>query len=118
MERRQEHPRLEVEIEVQYRTAQEFLSAYSRNLSGGGIFVWTPEPLPPNHAVHLRFSLPGIADCFEVSGVVVWSNPGSSRSFLPPGMGVRFVDLDPRSRELINEFVKSKSPSPRLEKGR
>lgn len=118
MERRQEHPRTEVEIEVQYRTEQEFLSAYSRNISGGGIFVWTPQPLPPNHAVHLRFSLPGIAHPFEVSGIVVWSNPGSSRSFLPSGMGIKFVDLDPRSRELIDEFVKIKSSSPTLEKGR
>jgi len=118
MERRQELPRTEVEVEVQYQTEQEFLSAYSRNISGGGIFVWTPQPLPPNHAVRLRFSLPGIAHRFEVSGIVVWSNPGSGRSFLPSGMGIKFVDLDPRCREFIDEFVKTRPPSPMPERGR
>jgi hypothetical protein len=31
-------PRAEVELEVHYRTAQEFTAAYVRNISGGGIF--------------------------------------------------------------------------------
>jgi len=118
MQERREEPRVEVDIEVRYRTAQEFLSAYSRNISGGGIFVRTPQPLPLNHGVRLRFTLPGIVHRFEVSGIVVWSNPGSSRSSLPSGMGIKLVDLDPHSRELIAEFIKAQSPGPTPEKER
>jgi type IV pilus assembly protein PilZ len=118
MQERREEPRVDVDIEVRYRTAQEFLSAYARNISGGGIFVRTPQPLPLNHSVRLRFTLPGIAHRFEVKGIVVWSNPASSRSSLPSGMGIKLVDLDPHSRGLIAEFVKAKFPAPSSERER
>lgn len=117
MQERREEPRAEVEIEVHYRTTQEFLSAYARNISGGGIFVRSAQPLPLNHAVRLRFTLPGISHRFDVSGIVVWSNPGSGRSSLPSGMGIKLLDLDPQSRGIIAEFVKTKSPAPASEKG-
>jgi uncharacterized protein (TIGR02266 family) len=112
MQERREEPRVEAEIEVRYRTAQEFLSSYSLNISGGGIFVRTSEPLSLNRVVRLRFMLPGISHCFDVSGIVVWSNPGSSRSSLPPGMGIKLVDLDPHSKHLLAEFIKAKSIAP------
>ncbi len=111
-----EEPRAEVEFEVNYRTAQEFVSAYSRNISGGGIFIKTQHPLPLNQTVRLRFTLPGIAHRFQTGGIVVWSNPVSSRSFLPSGMGIKFHDLDPKSRQLIAEFVKANAPSAPWEK--
>ena len=53
-------PRAEVRIEVQYHSGQEFLAAYTKNISGGGGFIRTSQPLPLNHAVALRFTLPGI----------------------------------------------------------
>jgi Tfp pilus assembly protein PilZ len=56
--------------------------------------------------------LPGIPHRFEVNGIVVWSNPGSSRSSLPSGMGIKLVDLDPRSKQLLAEFIKAKSRAP------
>jgi uncharacterized protein (TIGR02266 family) len=112
MQERREEARVEAEIEVRYRTAQEFLSAYSLNISGGGIFVRTPEPLPLNHPVRLRFMLPGISHRFEVNGIVVWSNPGSSRSSFPSGMGIKLVDLDPHSKQLLAGFIKAKSIAP------
>ena len=116
MPERREDPRIEVDIEVRYRTAQEFLSAYSRNISGGGIFVRTAQPLPLNRGVRLRFTLPGIPHRFDVSGIVVWSNPGSGRSSLPSGMGIKMVNLDAQSRQLIADFVRGKSATPAPEK--
>jgi len=118
MRERREQPRLEFDVEIHYRSAQEFMSAYSRNISGGGIFVRTPQPLALNQRVRLRFTLPGVPHRFEVNGIVVWSNPGSSRSSLPSGMGIKLVDLDPQSRGIIAEFVKAKSPAPSPQRGR
>jgi uncharacterized protein (TIGR02266 family) len=116
MEERREEPRTEVAIEIRYRTPREFLSAYTRNISGGGIFVRTAQPLPLNQGVRLRFTLPGISRRFEVSGIVVWSNPGSNHSSLPTGMGIRLVDLDPQSKEIISDFVKAKTGTAAAEK--
>ncbi|HSD52284.1 MAG TPA: TIGR02266 family protein [Candidatus Methylomirabilis sp.] len=110
-ERRAE-PRAPVELEVHYRSAQEFLSAYTLNIGGGGIYIKTNQPLPLNREVHLRFTLPGIARVFDLHGLVVWTNPHPSRSSFPSGMGIKFMNLDSEGKKLIAEFVKAKLPAP------
>ena len=109
MPQRREEPRAEVEIEVHYRTAQEFLSAYARNISGGGVFIRAQQPLPLNREVHLRFTLPGIDRTFKVHGLVVWTNPHPSRSSFPSGMGVRFMELDPEDKKILTDFAESRT---------
>lgn len=110
MPERRAEPRAEVELEVHYRTAQEFLAAYSRNISGGGILIRTQQPLSLNQKVLVRFTLPGITHRFEVHGVVVWANPPSTRSSFPSGMGIKFLDLSPNDAKLIGEFIKKVKP--------
>ena len=77
-------PRVAVDLEVRYRSAQEFKAAYAKNISGGGIFIRTQQPLPLNREVQLRFTLPSISRPFAVHGLVVWTNPHPSRSSFPP----------------------------------
>jgi uncharacterized protein (TIGR02266 family) len=108
-------PRAPAELEVHYRSAQEFLSAYTLNVSGGGVYIMTKEPLPLNQVVHLRFTLPGVARVFNLQGLVVWTNPHPSRSSFPSGMGIKFMDLDPEGKKLIAGFVKAKLPAPPTE---
>jgi uncharacterized protein (TIGR02266 family) len=109
-------PRADVQVEVHYRTAQEFIAASSLNISGGGIFIRTREPLPLNQELHLRFTLPGIARPFSVQGLVVWTNPYPSRSGFASGMGIKFMDLDLESKKLIAGFVKARLPAQAQEK--
>ena len=97
--------RAEVEIEIQYRTGQEFLAAYTKNISGGGVFIRTSQPLPLNQKVELRFTLPGLDRRFEIGGLVVWVN-ASSRSAFPAGMGIKFSEIKPADAKTIAEFVK------------
>jgi len=109
MEERRQDLRGEVAFEVHYGSIQEFLSAYSGNISGGGIFIRTQEPLPLNHEVRIRFTLPGVTHQFDCRGIVVWANPLPKQSFLPTGMGVKFVDMDAAAKNLIDEFVQKSS---------
>jgi type IV pilus assembly protein PilZ len=109
---RREQPRVEVELEVHYRTVQEFAAAYIHKISGGGIFIRTQQPLPLNKEVYIRFTLPGIPRTVEVRGLVVWTNPAPSRSGFPSGMGIKFLDLDPEVAKLIAQFVKAKGQAP------
>ncbi len=104
-------PRVDVDLEVQYRTAQEFTAAYAENISGGGIFIRTQQPLSLNREMQLRFTLPGIQRTFVVRGLVVWANPSPSRSSFPPGMGIKFMDLDPEVKTIIAGFVEGKLPA-------
>lgn len=109
MRDRREDPRTEVEVEVDYRTAKEFLSTYARNISGGGIFIRTRQALPLNSEVVIRFTLPGIAHTILVQGLVVWSSPVVVPGSLGFGIGIKFLDLEAEARELITRFVKGKT---------
>lgn len=106
MDERRVDERVEVEVEVRYRTVQGFLAAYSRNISGGGLFVRTPRPQPLNQHVQLRFTLPGLDHRFEMGGVVVWTN-ASPRSAFPLGMGIKFLQVAPEDSDRISEYVKN-----------
>jgi type IV pilus assembly protein PilZ len=112
MEERRAEPRAPVELEVHYLSALEFLTAYTVNISGGGIFIKTREPLPLNQVVHLRFTLPGIARVFNLHGLVVWTNPHPSRSSFPSGMGIKFMNLDAEGKKLIAGFAQAKLAPP------
>ena len=111
MEEHRQDLRAEVAVEVHYRSAQEFRSAYSANISGGGIFLRTPEPLPLNHTVRMRFTLPGVPRPFECHGLVVWAIPAPKKSVLPAGMGIKFLDLAAEAKTLIDAFVTT-TPGP------
>jgi uncharacterized protein (TIGR02266 family) len=108
---RRADPRAEVALEIHFRTAQEFAAGYIRNISGGGIFVRTQQPLPLNRDVQLRFTLPGISHTFTVRGVVIWTNPHPSHSSFPSGMGIKFLNLDSEAEKLIAGFIKDKLPT-------
>jgi uncharacterized protein (TIGR02266 family) len=106
MDDRRVDPRAEVELEVHYRTPQEFMAAYSKNISGGGIFLRTQQPLPLNQNVLLHFTLPGIAHRFEIHAIVVWANPASLKSSFPAGMGIKFMQYDPKDQQTLADFIK------------
>jgi len=105
MAERREENRADVEVVVHFRTAQEFLAAYSKNISGGGILIRSQQPQPLNRNVLLRFTLPGVPHRFDVQGMVVWSNPVAGRSAFPAGMGIKFLELGAQEAALIADFV-------------
>jgi len=113
MHDRRADSRAEIDVEVNYRTAQEFLAAYSKNISGGGIFIRTAQPHPLNQKVLVRFTLPGVNHKFEVHGMVVWANSATGRTSFPSGMGIKFLELNADDSKLITEFLnKARPPAP------
>ena len=99
-------PRADVQLEVQFRSAEAFVAAYAKKISGGGLFIQTATPLALNQLVSLRFTLPGMAEPFELRGLVVWTNPFASQAAFPTGMGIKFLNLEPQQRTIIEDFVR------------
>jgi uncharacterized protein (TIGR02266 family) len=99
------HPRVDVGLDVQFRPVPEFSNGRSMNISRGGIYICTPQPQPRDREILLRIPLPGIAQPIQVTGVVVWSNQGTSPSPFPPGMGIKFLNLTDADARLIADFV-------------
>lgn len=71
------------------------------DLSAGGVFVAAPIPLPVGTVVGLHLDAPdGGEGGVDLKGVVV--NVGDEGE---PGMGVRFTDVGPETRDAIEKMV-------------
>jgi uncharacterized protein (TIGR02266 family) len=98
-------PRLPIQLKVAYRTTGAFLVSYSINLSKGGIFLETSDPLPVGEHVSLQFDVPG-AGLLDVDGLVAWVRKDSNDG-LPDGMGVQFEQLDQQYGARIDGMVRT-----------
>jgi type IV pilus assembly protein PilZ len=104
--------RADLVVRVDYQTVDEIFSEFARNINEGGLFVETEAPHPLGTRVELQFKLPGSDEPLQVSGSVVRTSPGTQDE--PSGMGIVFDELDPRSRQRINELVRRlRSPARR-----
>ncbi len=100
-----QHGRLPLSVRVAYRSTGTFLVAYSVNLSKGGIFLETEEPLPIGSAIALELEVPTIG-LLKLAGKVAWLREPNPEG-LPQGMGVQFASLDDNYGSAIDELVKN-----------
>jgi type IV pilus assembly protein PilZ len=105
---RRVHARVPVDIEVDYKSADNFLFAYITDISAMGIFIRTNAPEPPGTRLNLQFTPPG-GQQLNLEGRVMWVNPFRPGSYdnINPGMGVQFVDLTVQQREEIVNLVRT-----------
>ncbi|MGQ0508488.1 MAG: TIGR02266 family protein [Myxococcaceae bacterium] len=97
--------RLQHELLVAYRTVDGFITDWAVNISRGGIFINTRNPLAVGTTVRLIISLPDTAFPFDLSGRVMRVNEFDNPSNQVPGMGIEFVDVDDEKRARIERFV-------------
>src|SRR5688572_29491909 len=105
---RRADPRVFVDLEVDYRSEENYLFAYITDISATGIFIRTTTPEPPGTQLNLRFDDDEQGDRFELEGEVIWVNayrPGAPDN-LHPGMGIRFVGLDDEVRDQLLELIR------------
>src|SRR6476659_9138812 len=97
--------RLQHELLVSYRTVDGFITDWATNISRGGIFINTRNPLAVGSTVRLIISLPDTAFPFDLSGRVMRVNEFDNPSNQVPGMGIEFIDVDEEKRARIERFV-------------
>ena len=91
---RRAFPRYETRFAVRFSTVQDFVLEYAANISAGGVFVHTVEPLPLKTVVSIEMQLPGSDAPVSAKGMVVHrvtAGDAAQRGTLP-GMGVQFVE--------------------------
>lgn len=96
--------RVPVDFQVDYIHSGDYVLSFSKNISLGGMFLCTLEPLEPGSAVKLIFSVEEHYQA-EVMAVVVWVN--RSPRVEETGMGVQFISpLSPGLKESIMKDIK------------
>ncbi len=95
---RRAHPRMHVVAKVEVEAKGRSFVAVVRNISAGGMHIYTANPAALDDRLQLVFSLPDSEKTIRVRGVV--------RSVLPnSAMGVEFEDLSAEDAAAIRAFV-------------
>lgn len=93
---------LRAQINREFESIDEFIAEYVTNISEGGVFIRSKNPLPVGTKVNLKFSV--ILDDFETvegEGEVVRVDNVQGHA----GMGVAFTRLTAESKELIDRVL-------------
>src|ERR1051325_5112521 len=103
--------RTPVTLKIKFKSAtlDQFIERYSVDVSRGGIFIRTKEPLAVGTPLKFEFQLQDAQPLIAGEGTVVWIREHDpTRSGVAPGMGVRFDKLAPQSAQVLDRILAEK----------
>lgn len=108
-------PRHPVDIVVDCTTSDFFTAGRMLNISRGGLFIETRDPLPIHSAVALKLHLPEIDAVLSLEGRVIWTydmKKGTAK--LMTGSGIKFVGMTAAQRQTLESYIAriAEPPSP------
>ena len=109
---RRQSPRESVELVVRYQRMNAFFADYVKNISRGGTFVATEEPLPIDTEFTFSLAVPELGEPLSLRAKVMWTTPPAVATKVhPAGMGIRFQFRDAaeqaRTEDLIERLLAS-----------
>ena len=103
------YDRVGITLEVNYNTEMDFLNAYTRNISAGGMFIRTMYPLPEGTELNMKFAIPEIKADFSVIAKVVWAaKPENGSDPEESGMGINFMNMNEEKSKILQDYLESK----------
>jgi type IV pilus assembly protein PilZ len=102
------HPRAPIELKVAYQRVNAFFADYSRDISKGGMYIKTDNPLPVGTELQFQITLPRRPQALLLEGRVMWINDGgaNAKPAIPQhGMGIQFIWHDDGARETFETVV-------------
>ena len=85
------HSRVPKRIKSEVSSKDGLTFSTTQNLSGGGMFITTPDPITPGTELELSLKMPD-GDMVSVKGIVRWIRDESKDGDLA-GMGIEFLDI-------------------------
>jgi two-component system chemotaxis response regulator CheY len=82
------------------------LVIHSANISENGVFLKTCEPEPLNTRLFLKLNLNG--QIIAAEALVVY-HTAVDMNHPEPGMGLKFIQITPRDREIVRRFIKAET---------
>ena len=99
-------PRVPLRIKVEYERLDDFLDDYTANMSMGGMFVRSEQPLPIDTTFRLRFRLPARSSLIEATAKVQWVVEPGDPTGLEAGMGIQFDGLAASDERAIERWLR------------
>src|SRR3954454_11769466 len=104
--------RTPITLKIKFKSSNldQFIERYSVDVSRGGIFIRTKEPLPVGTQLKFEFQLQDASSLIAGEGTVVWIREHDpNRTGVAPGMGVRFDKLQAASQAVLDRILTEKS---------
>ena len=102
------HQRINKRFKIVYPTVASFRRDYLSNISKGGVFIETPDPLKQKDKFNLRIYLPDGGDELDVLCEVMWARDQeimTPRGKQPQGMGIKFLNLNAEGQGRIQKLL-------------
>ncbi len=99
---------MQLEAEVTLTSPSQFYAGLTFDVSEGGLFVATYQPLAIGEEVEVELTLP--TTTVKAKGVVRWTRAPSDDSDAPPGAGLSFTELPDEGRTAIEELCRERPP--------
>ena len=106
-----QHQRVNLEVEVNMSSENNFYAGITNNVSEGGVFVATYTPPARGTVIEMQLKLPNAPDTFPVKGMVMWVRDIDAADVgdgTPPGIGIKWTDISPQCLQAITKFVSSR----------
>ncbi len=101
---------LTLKIKFKSASLDQFIERYSVDVSRGGIFIRTKEPIKVGTTLKFEFQLQDASALISGEGTVVWIREHDpARTGVAPGMGVRFDKLASSSNGVLEQILAEKS---------
>lgn len=97
-------PRSPMMLKVEYSSTTEFLTDYTENISGGGVFITTTSEFELGQEIDFTVSFPGLLEPIQVKGEVKWNSTESDGEG-PTGIGVQFLMDRSPGREALQSLL-------------
>jgi len=103
---RRQHPRAPIELKVEYRRLNTFFADYTKNISRGGTFIKTDNPLKVGTEFIFKLLIPSLKEPITLHGQVKWTvSTGEATADSPAGMGIKFIYTNQDERDLVENKV-------------
>jgi len=96
-------PRIETDLRFISCTSGICTDSRITNMSVGGAFIETSEPLPIDAELDLHLQLPGDSEIMSIDACVVWTK--SLYCAASAGMGIQFKKILPKHQQKLAAFI-------------
>jgi len=98
--------RVQKSLSLTYKDDRAFINAYTGNVSSGGLFIRTDNPLPQGEQFFLKLQLPDVSEPLKINCEVFWSRRKSEATEArPSGMGVKFLEMSRQDSDILKKYL-------------
>jgi Tfp pilus assembly protein PilZ len=106
MTEKRKHERINTQIKSEVHTNAGMTFSSTVDLSAGGIFISTPEPIQPGTELDLAIRVVE-SESIKIKGIVRWIKEDDMHEGERSGMGIEFVSIEPGDMKRLKAFLDS-----------